>query len=152
VAVAILGLLAAVIVRGILNRVPNQAWRVQGGPEEGLAVMTPPGELPADEYVRRAMQYAAAGDHKAAIRELLLGTMSWIERAGLIRFRRGLSNRDYLRAVWRRPASRDSMSGIVDAFDRTYFGRRTATAEVFENCLELYRRGFTANETVAVAS
>jgi hypothetical protein len=152
VGIAILALIAVVIVRGVLEWMPAQMKSRRVAVEEELAPTIPPGELPSDEYLRRALGLAATGDYKAAIRELLLGTMSWIERAGLIRFRRGLCNRDYLRAVWRRPLCRDSMTGIVEAFDRTYFGRRSATCEMFERCLELYRQGFTGNETVSLAS
>lgn len=153
VAITILVLVAILIVRSILQHLPDTSIKKRGmHGHDALAPTTPPGELPADEYVRRAMELARAGDHKAAIRQLLLGTMSWIERAGLIRFRKGLTNRDYLRAIWRRPACRDSMSAIADAFDRVYFGRRTATSEVYERCLEQYRTGFTVNETASMAS
>jgi hypothetical protein len=151
VVIALVTAIAIAIAKGIRARLPSSAV-TRSLEDAAYALVGPPGELPADEYVRRALEHAAAGDHKAAIRELLLGTMSWIERAGLIRFRRGLTNRDYLRAVWRRPACRDSLSGIADAFDRTYFGRRAATAKTFDNCLELYRQGFAANETGALAS
>jgi hypothetical protein len=152
-AVAILVLVAFVIVRAVLQHLPDRSIKKPGLLEHDvLAPSTPPGELPADEYVRRALELARAGDHKAAIRQLLLGTMSWIERAGLIRFRKGLTNRDYLRAIWRRPVCRDSMASITDAFDRVYFGRRAATPESFESCLEQYRTGFTANEATSMAS
>jgi len=153
VAITILVLVAILIVRSILQHLPDMSIkknRTHG--HDALAQTTPPGELPADEYVRRAVELAGAGDHRAAIRQLLLGTMSWIERAGLIRFRKGLTNRDYLRAIWRRPTPRDSMAAIADAFDRVYFGRRTATPQVFERCLEQYRTGFTGHEATPVAS
>jgi hypothetical protein len=150
-AVIVLLIIAVVIVRGVLNRSPDLKLNLAHGPNDAGLLLTPPGDLPADEYVRRATELARAGDPKGAIRELLLGAMSWIERAGLIRFRRGLSNRDYLRAVRRRQECHESMNAIIDAFDRTYFGRRVATAEMFDWCLEQYRRGFATNETVAMA-
>jgi hypothetical protein len=153
VAITILALVVVLIVRSILQHLPDRSIKQAAAHGDGaLAPSTPPGELPADEYVRRAMEYSRAGDHRAAVRQLLLGTMSWIERAGLIRFRKGLTNRDYLRAIWRRPTCRDSMAAIADAFDRVYFGRRTATAEVFERCLEQYQTGFTGQEAVGQAS
>jgi hypothetical protein len=117
--------------------------------DEALAPSTPPGELPADEYVREALELAGRADYRAALRQLLLGTMSWIERAGLIRYRRGLTNRDYLRAVWRRPSCREAMAAIIGAFELVYFGRRAATADGFQHCLEQYRTGFATDETVA---
>jgi hypothetical protein len=44
------------------------------------------------------------------------------------------------------------MAAIADAFDRVYFGRRTATPEIFDRCLEQYQAGFTGNETIPMAS
>ena len=153
VAITILALVVVLIVRSILQHLPDRSIKQPAAHGDGaLAPSTPPGELPADEYVRRAMEFSRAGDHKAALRQLLLGTMSWIERAGLIRFRIGLTNRDYLRAIWRRPTCRDSMAAIADAFDRVYFGRRTATSAVYERCLEQYQTGFTGHEAASVAS
>lgn len=152
IALAIAGVICLVVARGIARRLPRNDPRLAMRAAAGLTPGSPPGELPSDEYVRRALEFAKSQDYRAAIRELLLGAMSWIERAGLIRFRRGLSNRDYLRAVWRRPNCRDSMTGIIDAFDRTYFGRRSATAEMFEQCLQYYRAGFVTNATSSMAN
>lgn len=104
----------------------------------------PPGESPSAEYERRALEFARAGDYKAAIRQLVLGCMSWIERSGLIRYRRGLSNRDYLRAVWRQRERRDSMGVIIRAFELVYFGRRVADSERFELCLNSFQGAFRA--------
>jgi hypothetical protein len=102
----------------------------------------PPGEQPPDEYLRQASAQARAGRHREAIRFLLLGAMSAIERRGLIRPRKGLTNGDYLRAVGREPPLRGPLEGIVRAFDEIHFGRRPATAERFEECLRSYRAGF----------
>jgi hypothetical protein len=80
--------------------------------------------------------------------------MSWTERAGLIRYRQGLTNRDYLRAVRRRPPSREALAAIVGSFEQLYFGRRRATADGFSACLARYREGFQGDEDekVTVAS
>ncbi len=102
----------------------------------------PPGEMPADEYHRRALELANKQDYRSAIRELLLGGMSWIERAGLLRHRKGLTNRDYLRAVWRKPNRRLPFENMVQIFDQVYFGRRDASEERFDTCLTSFREGF----------
>ncbi|MEZ6063726.1 MAG: hypothetical protein R3C19_25535 [Planctomycetaceae bacterium] len=107
---------------------------------ENLSV--PPGELAASTYESRALQFAADGNFRAAIRELLLGSMSWIERAGLIRFRRGLTNRDYVRAVWRQEVRRDAYGVTALEFERVYFGRRDATEEMFRHCLTSFQKAF----------
>ena len=102
----------------------------------------PPGELAASTYESRALRFAADGDFRSAIRELLLGSMSWIERAGLIRFRKGLTNRDYIRAVWRQTERRDAYFNTALEFEKVYFGRRDATQEMFQHCLASFRGAF----------
>lgn len=109
---------------------------------DAIQPTTPPGEIPSDEYMHRAMQLASEGDHRRALRQLVLGGMSWIERAGLIRFRKGLTNRDYVRAVYRRAEQRKRFAGIILNFERVYFGRRTASDEQFQKCLTAYKNAF----------
>ncbi|MBN2489488.1 MAG: hypothetical protein JXQ29_01375, partial [Planctomycetes bacterium] len=61
-----------------------------GGAATALTATAPPGEQPAGAYLGRALACACAGDYRTAIAQLLLGGMSWLERAGAIRFRKGL--------------------------------------------------------------
>lgn len=114
-------------------------------------VTAPPGERAASTYETRAVSLAADGNFRAAIRELLLGSMSWIERAGLIRFRKGLTNRDYLRSVWRRHDKRTAYLTTATQFELVYFGRRIPTPEMFERCLESFREAFREEETPTAA-
>ena len=114
-------------------------------------VLVPPGELAASTYESRAIQLASDGNYRAAIRELLLGSMSWIERAGMIRYRRGLTNRDYVRSVWRRHDKRDAYVTTAVQFEYVFFGRRTPTAEMFEACLTSFRGAFREEETPTAA-
>jgi hypothetical protein len=133
------------ILKSVLRGSPGTA-RAAGrptGPGEEVSPSTPPGELPSEEYLQRALALARAGKHKEAIRQLLLGAMSWMERQGLVRYRKGLTNRDYLRAIWHRPGQREPLAAIILAFDQIYFGRRPATAERFAECLKSYRAGFS---------
>ncbi|MFK7820807.1 MAG: DUF4129 domain-containing protein [Planctomycetaceae bacterium] len=109
---------------------------------DAIAPSTPPGEVPSDEYMHHAIQLAKTGDHRRALRQLVLGGMSWIERAGLIRFRKGLTNRDYVRAVYRRDEQRKRFSEIILNFERVYFGRREANEEQFQDCLSEYKTAF----------
>ncbi len=114
-------------------------------------VVTPPGELAASTYETRAMSLAANEDFRGAIRELLLGSMSWIERAGLIRYRKGLTNRDYLRTVWRRQEKRHAFLTTASQFEYVYFGRRLPTSEMFEQCLASFRGAFREEEKPTAA-
>ena len=107
-----------------------------------LELAVPPGELAASTYETRALALADQGEFAGAIRELLLGSMSWIERSALIRFRKGLTNRDYVRAVWRQQERRAAFLVTGSSFERVYFGRRKATAEMFQKCLTAFQGAF----------
>ena len=135
----------ALIIKAVLKRSPKESALSAKVKAAKLETTTPPGELPSDEYVVRAVSLADSRNYKAAVRELLLGTMSWIERHGLIRYRRGLSNHDYLRAVFDRAGQRESLRPIVLHFEQIYFGRREATAGGFKECLEHFRKAFSAD-------
>lgn len=151
VAVGLLSLLIARIVRG---RDRQRALRglFSGAGDDLLSdLQSPPGELPATTYEGRARQLASEGNYRAAIRELLLGSMAWIERAGLIRYRRGLTNRDYVRSVWRRLQQREAYLTTAGQFELVYFGRRAATAEMFERCLGEFEGAFREEETQTAA-
>lgn len=116
--------------------------------EEDLGNLSiPPGELAASTYESRALKLAAEGNYRSAIRELLLGSMSWVERAGMIRFRKGLTNRDYIRAVWRQEERRFAFGRTALQFERVYFGRREATREMFDNCLQAFQGAFREETT-----
>ncbi len=118
------------------------------GDEEDLSNLSvPPGELAASTYESRAVQMASDGKYRQAIRELLLGSMSWVERAGMIRFRKGLTNRDYIRAVWRDEDRRFAFGKTALEFERVYFGRRDASQEMFKDCLQAFQGAFREETT-----
>ena len=112
----------------------------------------PPGDLAVSTYESRAIQMASEGNFRAAVRELLLGSMSWVERAGLIRFRKGLTNRDYIRAVWKQDDRRLAYIRTATEFERIFFGRREATREGFETCLTSFQGSFREEVTTTSAS
>lgn len=119
---------------------------------EAIVPTQPPGDVATNEYERRALAAAQAGDFRSALRELVLGSMSWTERAGLVRYRRGLTNRDYVRAVWRLVERRESLLQIVSAFERVFYGRRLADEATFEACLVEFRQSFLTEATDAQPS
>ena len=144
----VVGILAAVLIVLVVS-----VWKRGGAgasqdsffssePEEAINPSRPPGDVPTHEYERRALAAAQSGDYRLALRELVLGAMSWTERAGLIRYRRGLTNRDYIRAAWRNGDRRESLLQIVAAFERVFYGRRFADACTFEACLLEFQRSF----------
>lgn len=102
----------------------------------------PPGELEADVYVKRAAELAARGQITEAIAQLLLGAMSHTERSGLIRFRRGLTHRDYIRALRSKPTAYSSFRGIVGIFEPLRYGHRSASLHHYSESLAAYESGF----------
>ena len=70
--------------------------------------------------------------------------MSHIERAGWIRFRRGLTYRDYLRATRDHAQAHEALRDIVGTYEPLGFGRRPASGEHFTKSLERYEEGFRA--------
>lgn len=143
---ALLGFLLWALWKALAKKRDGEDAETEGVEVEGLLLETPPGERPASVYLREALALAAAGDYAGAIRQLLLGSMSWTERRGLIRFRRGLTNREYLRAVRSRPAQLQCMQEVVLAFEEVFFGRRPATRERFERVLPEYRAAFESDD------
>lgn len=153
VGLTVLVLVAIWLVASLLKKSdPNRKLDRSGlfGDEKAISNLSaPPGELAVSTYESRAISMAASGDYRLAIRELLIGSMSWVERAGLIRFRKGLTNRDYIRAVLRQEEQRTAYGRTALEFERVYFGRRVATAEMFDRCLESFQGSFREEEATA---
>ena len=149
--VAVLVVIIAMVVKSVDARKLQKENLLSDLADVLSDVVTPPGDLAASTYESRAINLAADGQHRLAIRELLLGSMSWIERAGLIRYRKGLTNRDYLRAVWRRHEKRRAFLATATQFEFVYFGRREPTVEMFERCLNSFREAFHEEETPTAA-
>jgi hypothetical protein len=142
---AVVTALIVITARAIAARAPlrsgTRIGEVRVEDAGALRSSAPPGELSPEAHRERALALARAGEYRAAIRHLLLGCMSWVERAGLIRFRTGLTNHDYLRATRRRPGFHAEMVPIVRQFEEIHFGRRPASEERFHSCLEHLAQG-----------
>ena len=77
---------------------------------------------------------------REAIAQLLLGAMSHVERAGLIKYRSGLTHRDYVRALREDKTISLAMRNMVRTFEPLGFGRREATQQHFEQTLSNYEK------------
>lgn len=129
----------------------NRSTTFLDGEAETIALSSPPGEIAVSNYESRAIKLAEQGDFSAAIRELLVGSMSWIERSGLIRFRKGLTNRDYMRAIWQEETQREAFRTTAIQFERIFFGRREATRATFDECLQQFQGCFREATTTATS-
>lgn len=101
-----------------------------------------PAESEASTYLKRAKELAQTGDYQNAIVQLLYGSMSFIERSGWIRFRKGLTYRDYLRASRPHGLPCESFRQMIRTYEPLGFGRREATREHFESTLSHYEAAF----------
>ncbi len=142
IVVVILYLIAIALISAWGERAPTASTTATlvAGP---LADDRSPGETAADEYLRAALALAQQGNFHAAVGQLLLGGMSFIERQQWIRYRRGLTNRDYLRVLRSRPEQAAGFRTVVQTFEPLEYGRRPATEAHYQQALAGYRRGFT---------
>ncbi len=99
-----------------------------------------PGELPADAYLELARQLAQQHRYREAVAHLLLGGMSNIERSELIRHRRGLTLRDYLRALRGQPSQYAGFQTMISLYEPVGFGRRVASFQTFQDALAGYQQ------------
>jgi hypothetical protein len=143
----VVALMAYLVVRAVIGARSTLGVEQQSAPAGLQGEVDPeraPGELPADVYAQNARKLAAEGRFREAVAQLLLGAMSHIERAGWIRFRRGLTYRDYLRAARTHEQAHAALREIVGTYEPLGFGRRTATGEHFTHSLQSYEAGFRA--------
>lgn len=114
-----------------------------------LEVDHPPSEYPSEEYLRRAAQLARAGDFRQAVAFVLLGAMSEVESRGFIRYRKGLTQRDYYRTVRRHQTIGNAYRNLLKIYEPLGFGRRSAELKHYQTAVKLFRGGF--GDRVAVS-
>lgn len=135
-------LFEAITGRKIRKQPTDSAPAQQLEGEMAFEQITSPAENEASVYLQRAQEFAQSGDYHNAIIQLLYGSMSFIERSGWIRFRKGLTYRDYLRAARPHGLPGDSIRQIIRTYEPLGFGRREATRELFERSLNSYEAAF----------
>jgi len=148
---AVLAAIIALIVLGIRRWEREERREAfsdsDAATDEDVELALTPGEKPADAWLAAAREAAAAGRFDEALALLLLGAMSHAERAGLIRPRRGLTYRDYLRAIPRDSAWHPTLAGLVNAYAPVGFGRREATSAAFAAAIAPYERALAVEPT-----
>jgi hypothetical protein len=117
---------AVLAVGGILAYVGLALLRSLAA-EARVAEERGPGDetLTAEAASRRAQALAEGGDNRAAVRYLYLAALLHLEEAGLLRYDRTLTNREYLRSLADRPDLADQLRGVVEVFDRVWYGFET---------------------------
>lgn len=147
IALLIVAAALAFILKSIFDSAQERELAVDREQARVVGIGAAPGETSPEEYWARAQELAARGNEKLAIRELLFGAMSSLERQGFIRHRRGLTNRDY---IWATSGDmRASLLTIVTVFEYVFFGRRAATADGFRECCDAYEESFAVSDAHA---
>lgn len=151
----LVGLLFAAAIWLIVKAVNAYRWRertrlasLPNFDEQTLEL--PPGDIPADEFRRRSEELARQGLFGEAVAQLLLGAMSQMERGELIRFRRGLTYRDYLRALRSHPEKQHDFRDMVSIYLPIGFGRQPALESHHREVVDLYSRSFAQPLMTAV--
>lgn len=92
--------------------------------------------LTADTALKRAQALSNQGDYRSAVRYLYLSSLLLLEEHGLLRYDRSKTNREYLRAVSDQPSLSGRLQGVVDIFDRVWYGFQKIDQETFEQYSE----------------
>ncbi|QDT36309.1 DUF4129 domain-containing protein [Stratiformator vulcanicus] len=96
--------------------------------------------LGSDQRRDAAVEAAREGRFGEAIALLLIGLLARLERAGMIRPRRGLTHFDYLRAARSEPSLYEALKAVLRIYHPIGFGRRSADRTAFEQSLSAYDR------------
>ena len=153
VLVGVLVLLLWAVIRGLLDR--------ERTPKSQLATVgaTHLDDLPgraappaADERLAAARVSAAAGRYAEAVGTLLAGLTDRVETAGLIRPRRGLTAREYLRAARPHPALHPALRTLVKVYEPLGYGRRPGRLEQYAEAEAAYLAGVSEKPSAATAT
>lgn len=99
------------------------------------------------EMAAEAKAKIATGDHRAAIRALYLALLGRLHQQGAIVYDRHRTNREYLRAMRASPGRKDAFAGLVETFDRKWYGKEPCSREEVEAFdLATIRAGDASNE------
>ena len=111
--------------------------------ERRLEALAPEARERVDDLGTAAENALAAGDLRLA----LIFFFSWLivesDKRGLLRARRGKTNREYWLELVVNPGVRTIYKATMDAFERVYFGGRTISREEFDDVWRL-REPFVA--------
>ncbi|MBQ7030729.1 MAG: DUF4129 domain-containing protein, partial [Thermoguttaceae bacterium] len=111
--------------------------------ERRLEALAPEARERVDDLGTAAENALAAGDLRLA----LIFFFSWLivesDKRGLLRARRGKTNREYWIELVVNPGVRTIYKATMDAFERVYFGGRTISREEFDDVWRL-REPFVA--------
>lgn len=95
-----------------------------------------PALLPEEEWLALGRDLAARGEWRLALRALYLSALAGLARRELLVLARGKGNREYERELARRahqhPGVTEPFQALLRDFERVWYGRHAATAELYQ--------------------
>ncbi|WCJ60850.1 DUF4129 domain-containing protein [Fontisphaera persica] len=147
--VLLLGVMLFVLVKWLWRR---HRQRLQTALAGQAAVETPaprpdlqkeevsPALLPEEEWLAMSRDFAARGEWRLALRALYLSALAGLARRELLALARGKSNREYVRELARKthqhPGLLEPFQGLMQDFERVWYGRHAADAQLYQRCEE----------------
>ena len=122
--------IAAVGSLGLLYRRGLRAALVN---ETELSAAESPLPLTSAQALDRAQRLAAEGRYRDASHFVLLSALLWIEEHGETRFERSETNWEHLQRLDRRSPAAVPLRGLIDRFDRLWYGRGETTADEYRD-------------------
>ena len=93
-------------------------------------------QLPEDGWIALALEMAAKGEWRLALRALYLASLAHLAQRELVRLAPSKSNHEYRQELRRRaralPAVQQAFTETADAFDRVWYGTHAADASLFD--------------------
>lgn len=88
----------------------------------------------SNEWERYAGELATSGRMREAIRAWYHAVLVTLYRAGILHYRKGITNWEYVSALSPSHDWRPSFVSITQQFDREWYGRRETTSDVLDAC------------------
>jgi hypothetical protein len=129
--VATMVLLAAYVLR----RSRRRAAPAQSEPMAGSERDADPLSRESTEWERYADELAASGRLREAIRAWYHAVLVTLYRAGVLHYRKGITNWEYVSALSPAHGWRPQFISITRKFDREWYGRIDTTPDVLESCV-----------------
>ncbi|PZS01444.1 MAG: hypothetical protein DLM69_04940 [Candidatus Chloroheliales bacterium] len=129
-------LLLAVVIVAVVGMVVVLTGRTFVPPTVASVASAAERNLSSAQSSQRAIEQAAAGNYRDAIRYLYLTTLILLDERGLLRFDHSLTNREYLQRLG---SSRLAalLTPIVDTFDRTWYGHTLPSRDEYDRYASL---------------
>ncbi|MCH2181234.1 MAG: hypothetical protein MK108_04445 [Mariniblastus sp.] len=135
-------LIVGLLVWGLIRRRPTEPL-MPDDPlgKEAESMMDRIEELPfqvtpqaGDNFEGRAQAAAEAGNYSEAVMLLFSFLLLNLDRKGLIRLRRGTTNRQYLNQIRHHDRLPDFFVQLMEPFEKSFFGGHTIDQTAFEQC------------------